>query len=313
MDLSTLPGMDETRWRDPEWLAAVHAWIDEALPGAGLTRTGESEQPHVRPWATVIKVPTSAGPLWFKANDVSLLHEAALVQRIAARRPDAVPPLLASDPQRGWMLMADAGETLRVVSPRERNLDRWLGALEMYAGVQIEMTGDVDDLLALGVPDLRLAVLPAKYDRLMDEIDADRRFRDAGRLVRDLCEEVASYSIAETVQHDDLHDAQVFVKDGRLLLMDWGDACISHPFFSLSVTLEGQLAWGLDDVEDSVDTAPFRDAYLAPFAERYDGDLVAACVPALRLGWACRAVNGHLPDDEKSTVTRLRMFLDGRA
>ena len=58
--------------------------------------------------------------------------------------------------------------------------------------------------------------------------------------------------------------------------MDWGDACISHPFFTLSVTLEGVLAWGLDDEEDSEDTAPYRDAYLEPFAERYDGDLVAA-------------------------------------
>jgi hypothetical protein len=55
-------------------------------------------------------------------------------------------------------------------------------------------------------------------------------------------------------------------------LMDWGDACISHPFFTLSVTLEGVIAWGLDDVEGSVDTAPFRDAYLAPFADRYDAE-----------------------------------------
>ena len=58
------------------------------------------------------------------------------------------------------------------------------------------------------------------------------------------------------------------MRDGKHLLMDWGDACISHPFFTLSVTLEGVIAWGLDDVEDSIDTAPFRDAYLAPFADR---------------------------------------------
>jgi hypothetical protein len=31
----------------------------------------------------------------------------------------------------------------------------------------------------------------------------------------------------------------------------------------------------------------------------------------MRLGWACRAVNGHVPGDERGTVTRLRMFLDG--
>jgi hypothetical protein len=92
--------------------------------------------------------------------------------------------------------------------------------------------------------------------------------------------------------------------------MDWGDACISHPFFTLSVTLQGVLAWGLDDVEDSVDTTPFRDAYLGPYRERYDGDLDAACRVAMRLGWACRAVNGHVPGDAAATAARLGMFLD---
>ena len=49
-----------------------------------------------------------------------------------------------------------------------------------------------------------------------------------------------------------------------------------------------------------------------PFAERFTGDLAAAARVALRLGWVCRAVNGHVPGDDERTITRLRMFLDGR-
>jgi len=30
-------------------------------------------------------------------------------------------------------------------------------------------------------------------------------------------------------------------------------------------------------------------------------------------GWACRAVNGHVPGEDKATSARLRMFVDGRA
>jgi hypothetical protein len=89
----------------------------------------------------------------------------------------------------------------------------------------------------------------------------------------------------DLLQPDDLHDGQVFVRDGRHLLMDWGDACVAHPFLTLSVTLEGVLARGLDDVEGSVDTSPYVEAYLAPYADRYAGDLVAAAQLALRLGW----------------------------
>jgi hypothetical protein len=304
--------VNETRWRDADWLAGAYGWVENRLAELGVARTGEIAQPHVYPWSTVLTVPTEQGNLWFKANAEPLRHEAALVEQIATRRPDAVPPLLAADTATGWMLMADAGESLRTVVAREQSLDRWYDVLPLYAGVQLDLAGDVDDLLGLGVPDMRLATLPKAYERLLDEIGAERRFRDAARMVADLCAELASYGLPELLQHDDLHDGQVFVRDGRHLLMDWGDACISHPFFTLSVTLEGVLAWGLEDVENSVDTAPFRDAYLRPYAERFAGDLVAATTVALRLGWICRAINGHVPGQNRQTETRLRMFLDGR-
>ena len=140
-----------------------------------------------------------------------------------------------------------------------------------------------------------------------------RRLREAIPRVAAMCAELAGYGIAETIQHDDLNDGAVYARDGRYLILDWGDACVSHPFFSMSVTLEGVIAWGADDVEGSVDTTPYRDAYLAPFAGvRPDDELRAAFGLAVRLGWACRAVNGHVPGiDAGPTWTRLRMFLDG--
>jgi hypothetical protein len=304
--------MDDERWRDPDWLAGVYGWIAGRLDELGAARTGAIEQPHIYPWSTVLRIPTEAGNLWFKANVDSLRHEAAIVERIASRRSDVVPALLAADTTTGWLLMADAGESLRTVTARERSLARWYEVLPRYAGVQLDLADDVDDLLALGIPDLRLATLPTSYSRLMDEIGAEPRFHAAAAMVTDLCDDLAGYGLPELLQHDDLHDGQIFVRDGRHVVLDWAEACISHPFFTLSVSLEGGLAWGLDDIENSVDIAPFRDAYLAPYAERFSGDLVAAAKVALRLGWACRAINGHVPGDERRTLTRLRMFLDGR-
>lgn len=301
------------RWRDPEFVAAAHAWIAPRLAELGLARTGDIEQSHVYAWSTVMRVPTDAGDVWFKANADALRHEAAVVDILSARVPDLVPPLLARDERTGWMLTADAGERLREVVAREASLDRWLDVLTRYATLQLELVDRVEDFLDAGVPDLRLASLPERYERLVGELEVERRFRDATPYVEGLCRQLGAFGIAETIQHDDLHDAQVFVRDGRNWVMDWGDACISHPFLSLSVALEGVIAWGLEDREGSVDTTPFRDAYLRPFAAVYDGDLVAAVEVALRLGWACRAVNGHVPGDDRPTLTRLRMFLDGRA
>jgi hypothetical protein len=275
--------VSNTDWTEPRWLAEARAWID----AQGVELTGPVEQPHVRPWSTALRLSTTEGVLWFKANHPSLVHEARVVAIISRRRPDLVPELVAADLERGWMLMRDGGERLREVIERERDLARWLDLLPLYAELQIDLAGAADEFAAAGAPDRRLDVLPETSGALA--LSAEQSLR-----VRDWCERLAAYGIPETIQHDDFHDGQIFVRDGRYLFFDWGDACVSHPFFTLSVTLEGVLRWGLDDIEDSVDIAPFRDAYLEPF-ERYAprDALVAATSIAYRLGWISRALCNH--------------------
>ncbi len=301
-----------SQWEDASWLDSAHDWIDQQLADLGLTRTGDIQQPHIRIWSTVMRVPTSVGDVWFKANMDTLRHEAAVSQVLSERMPELVLPPLAVDLSAGWMLMPDAGEQLRAVIARERSLERWFDVLGRYAALQIALVDDVHELLAAGVPDRRMPQLLTGYERLVAEMEVDQRFIAAASYVAELGDQLADYGIADTIQHDDLHDAQVFVRDGKQLVMDWGDACISHAFLTMSVTLEGVIAWGLDDEENTVDLAPFREAYLGPFVSAYGGDLEPALDVALRLGWACRAVNGHVPGDDGPTRTRLKMFLDGR-
>ena len=220
------------------------AWVDDRLTDAGRPRTGEPDQVHVRPWSTAIRVPTAEGDVWFKANTPELRHEALTTLLLSRRVPDRVPPLIADDLERGWMLMEDGGRRLREVIAEERDLSRWDDILEGAADIARAMEPDVDELIAAGVPDLRLAVLPDRYAAVVEAADVEQRFRDAVPRVREMAEELASYGVPETLQHDDLHDGQVFVRDDRQLILDWGDAVISHPFFTLSVTLEGSSRGG---------------------------------------------------------------------
>ncbi|MDO9454747.1 phosphotransferase, partial [Nocardioides sp.] len=261
----------EERWTDPVWLAGAHAWIDARLADLGRPRTGEIEQPHVRTWGTVMRVPTADGTVWFKAPEDALRHEAAVHAVVAARRPDRVPPLLAVDASQGWMLSADAGRRLREVVEEERSLARWHDVLGACAEIQLACEPDVPALLAAGVPHRPLATLAADYAAFVARVEVEPRFRDAAGTVAEMATRLASYGITETVQHDDLHDGQVFVPPARSsaaphLILDWGDACVTHPFFTLSVTLLGVVSFGVDDVTGSEDTAPFRDSYLAPYA-----------------------------------------------
>jgi hypothetical protein len=188
------------------------------------------------------------------------------------------------------MLMHDGGEQLRQQIERERKLERWLDVLPLYAELQLAAMPDAEQFVARNVPDRRLATMPQQYQALLERIDgrADAAVVERATM---LCEQLASVGIAESIQHDDLHDAQVLTRNGGYVFFDWGDSCVSHPFFTMSVTLEGVISWGLDDVESSVDLQPFRAAYLEPFttiAPRRELD--SALDAALRLGWICRAL-----------------------
>jgi hypothetical protein len=271
-------------WTQTAWLQSAHSWILGELERLGLAPTGPIEQPHVRPWSTVLRVPTGDGDLWFKANMPVLAREAAVVSVLVRRRPDCVPGLLAADLERGWMLLADGGTRLR-----EAGLDVgcWEEVLARYAELQLDLAAGGGELLAAGAPDRRLDTLPALYEELVAgdhpllQDDELARLRALVPRIAELCEELDAFGLPETIQHDDLHDGQVFVRDGRYLFFDWAEACVAHPFFTLTVTL-GVL-------EDEPER--FRDAYLEPWTRIAPRrELLAAFPTAYLLGGVCRAL-----------------------
>ncbi len=273
--------MADLQWTEASWLEAAHAWILAELKRLGLALAGPIEQPHVRGWSTVLRVPTGDGDVWFKANMPALAREAAIVSVLVRRAPALVPELLATDLERGWMLQADGGTRLR-----ESGLDAgcWEEILPLYAELQLDLAVEREELLAAGAPDRRLATLPALYEQLVAE-EAEE-LRALTPRVAELCGELAGLGLPETIQHDDLHDGQIFVRDGHYRFFDWAEACVSHPFFTMTVTL----APGLER---------FRDAYLEPWTRIAPrGELETAFPTALVLGGICRAVTWRKVVDE---------------
>ena len=203
------------------------------------------------------------------------------------------------------MLMEDGGEKLSELIAAERDLSRWRDVLPLYASVQIDLVDDVAEMLALGVPDFRLASLAGKVEVLIGEIveqpvEERRRLEASLPWVRSACEELAAAGIPETIQHDDLHDSQVFVRDGRYLLLDWGDSCISHPFFSLAVTLDGVIAWGVDDVEGSERPSRTGTRTWSRSAPTTQADSwPSRRTPAGSAGSAARSTASLAPSDER--------------
>jgi Phosphotransferase enzyme family len=293
-------------WIQPQWLADATDWILARLDEHGIAVMGEIEQPHVRWWSTVMRVPTSEGDLWFKASASPHAFEAALVTLLGRLRPGQVTDVVAADVERGWLLMRDAGTRLRELVTSPAQLGRWEELLPAYAELQLAVAPHVDELLAAGVPDQRLAVLPAQLELLLGDEEALLLGRPEGltpaehEQLRSLlpefanaCARLAAYGIPETLQHDDFHDGNIFVREGRYVFFDWGDSCVSHPFHTLVVTLRA-LAHRLELAPGGPDLFRLREAYLEPFAHygSHD-DLVAAADLAHFTGTAARSLAWH--------------------
>lgn len=57
--------------------------------------------------------------------------------------------------------------------------------------------------------------------------------------VKDLCHSLSQYDIPETIEHGDFHDNNMLLNnENTLIINDWGDTVITHPFFSMTSFLD---------------------------------------------------------------------------
>ncbi len=268
---------NQYQWTEPGWLAEVEHWIEEGLREQGVERTGAIEQPHVRSWGTVMRVPTDAGDIYFKATTLDLQNEAAVTEALSNWFPDMLPKLLKVDKEKYWMLVADGGNRLRDAFNNGLEIGAWSKVLDVYATFQIDLSNRVEALLALGSPDRRLARLPGLYEAIVSDTEwlligeedglsvAEYERLVAGKpYIGQLCQELSSYGIPDSLHHGDLHDGNIFFQNGRHLFFDWGDSQITHPFFSLrTVFVSMENTFGYEEYDPRYDA--FARDYLVPW------------------------------------------------
>ncbi|MGO4456214.1 aminoglycoside phosphotransferase family protein [Streptomyces sp. M-16] len=282
-----------TPWDRAPWRAAALAWAGDALAAHGLRATGE-RRVRLRPWSVLVRIAVEGGtPVWFKANPPASAFEAGLTEALSRWAPAHGLRPLAVDPGRGWSLLPDGGPLFRdvldggPVDPRA-----WEAPLARYAELQRALIPRTAQIEALGVPAARTAGLPGVFDRLvagntvLDEDDR-RALRALRPRLADWCAELADAGIADSLDHADLHEGQLFAPGpDRFTFFDWGDASVTHPFCGLLVPVRAARARYGSEVLPRL-----RDAYLEPWggAGADAAGLRRAASLALRLGAIGRA------------------------
>jgi len=283
---------------------AAEAWLRETLRDRQIALTGPIELVHSRPWSTVFQVPTGDSALFLKICAATQVQEPRVIELVARESPDLVPGFVARHPTEAWVILRDGGARLRQVMPRLDQLAVWRALLPRYAELQRSLLGREAELLDTGLMDRRLDRIPRLLERVLDDdrwAPHESRIRVRALLpaIERLCAELARIGIGPSLDHDDLHDHNVLMQDGRPSIIDWGDASLTHPFLALAVTERfAALAAGI--ATDAPEIRALRESYLEPWAGLAPD---AALGRAAEIGSALGLVTGGLTNYE--IVTRL--------
>ena len=281
------------------------AWLLKQLWRNGYQLAGSVSLIQQRAWSQVMTVPTTNGVVYLKMVSPVLRFEAGLTMALYRWRMP-VPEVVAVEPGQGWLLLADAGQPLRQLLQTDRDIGRWQTAVSHYAQMQIALIPRAATLLELGVFDRRLERLPTLFAALLQDTPAMLLGHEEGLTAAEysqlhqaipqftaLCQRLAAFGIPETLHHDDFHDNNVFVKNGRYTFADWGETCLAHPFFSLIIVLRNA-AYILKLEAHDPALARVRDAYLAQWrALGTLAELQKAFALAQTVGTVNRALTWH--------------------
>ncbi|MGS0688658.1 phosphotransferase [Nakamurella sp. GG22] len=223
-------------------------WAAEVLGERGWTVTGRQQ---IRTWnlssiwrltytgkdpraSRMHPADNGAHEAWLKVVPPFFAHEGALLPVLD---PHTVPPVLGAEP--GRVLLDGVPGTDQYEATGERLLDM----VRQLVHLQTEWIGRTDELLSLGVPDVRRAALEPRIKAVTqllrsDMSDDERRRLDV--LVGGLGARwaaIAECGLPDTLVHGDFHPGNVRGTPGSIVILDWGDSAVGHPMID-------QLAFG---------------------------------------------------------------------
>jgi Phosphotransferase enzyme family len=217
--------------------AADLAWARSAMLAHSVRGTGEPIQ--VRTWnlSCLWRLPSERGMLWLKVLPPFAAPEGPLLGMLANH---PVPRLLASDQRRLLMFEAPGRDLYDVGEPLLST------TVEHLVRLQAELAADVDQLIAMGLPDWRRAPATADLTSVLErELPAIPAAAGRARLRRfvsgldDRFAAIEACGLPATLVHGDFHPGNVHGDGATSTLLDFADSIVGHPLLDLPTFVDG--------------------------------------------------------------------------
>ena len=258
-------------WDSPGWHKAALNWLEANLPPSHEGKPWQASQ--IRSWSisSVWRVTSAGTHLYFKASPRYFASEVAVTLDVARRFPNASPSIVAAQPEKGWMLMQDLGdvtlskvdsaemwhETMKTIAMVQHGYVRKFREMERL-GIERRTTEGIVETLVKWIDDP--AGVGIRMFREENEAALSRLRPDVGR-IESMARSLRELEIPPTLEHGDLDATNVFIRNGSPVLMDWSDACTSHPFFTPLTPAQARRHPELVDtyLNEWTDYAPIED------------------------------------------------------
>lgn len=213
------------------------------------------------PWSSVFRV----GDAWLKRTIPELFIEAEVMSLCRTAGAENVPDVIAINDGFHAFLMSSIGDVaLRTHFNGKIDAKLIARGVESCRTLQKIVAPHTGVFLEAGVPDWRLARLPALFDEVLrDEAlvknevfsaDEIKTLREQSSRIDNACRSLAAFGLPEGLNHSDLHDNNMILNraTGRIGIVDLGESAIDHPFLTLSACLKRLTGrYGLDKLPDT--------------------------------------------------------------
>lgn len=243
------PGVVSAPFARLGWFRELQGWIDDVVRPLGFRLTGRFSQLNASPSFSLIRFETDRVAVWFKAVGKPNLREFPITVALERFLPQYLPPILATRPAwNGWLALEVKGD-----HPGEtQDAQSWMAAAASLARLQIASVDGFDLWLESGARDLRTSTLSGlvrpfleAMSQLMDRQEKvpppvlskneltllGEQIEEALSLCRDL-------DIPDALGHLDLNSGNIIVSASQCVFLDWAEAYVGNPLFSIQYLVE---------------------------------------------------------------------------
>jgi Phosphotransferase enzyme family len=265
------------------WVRELLAWTQNRLDAAGLRLNGNFQQFNASPNFSLIRLETNGTAVWFKATGEPNAHELGVTLRLAQLFPLSLPPILGVHQLwNGWLSEELSDTTLDQFT----ELSVWEGAAEQLAELQVVSIDRNAALIDARCKDLRVSGLvdfvPAFLERMAYLMSLQEKRSPAPltaseldflgtRLLNSLLL-LQHLGFPDTLGHMDFNPGNIVVSGSRCVFLDWAEACVTNPLFTLEYLLEHARRCLPQETEAPVRIAT---AYLRPWRTLFSLDDLA--------------------------------------